>query len=766
MADERTAKEIAAASAVTDERVEDARSKVDDALLLALLAAALWRGKVRAGRKAGYYWDAEELVFRDADGNVVPIETVLEALDSGLEPFRQDVRSSVKQLADEEIDTDTFQRDLEETTALALIVGGALAVGGWRRFRATPTHPGPDGSGGPGGGAGGGGGGSGPAGGGSGSAGSGGPGGAGGTLSPRERVEEAIAEELPFASDFADEIDDGLAPGRIGPRAEQYVESAHRTHERIRRAEWIDHVAAEPEPDDTEGTQFVDEEMRTLHSVQPCRDCPGYANRWEPLGTLPDIGQECECHSNCKCRFHYRRRVISVMASAKKTELSYNDVQSRLITAIRASEPRHDSTYIRDVYSDRVIYRDWEDEKTYERTYSIDADGLVTLGDPSEVTERTVYEAVAKMAAFSMVAGAESKGSIPWQGTIFRAGSYPKQKIDVSAADIDAAVAAFQPVKLNVEHSDSIFTGRFGELTRIWRDGEELKGEVRTPAWFRDEVVEGGKLKVSTEWDRASKLLVGLATSLNPQVEAAELTAVFSKGEAQFVGRRNSKKDQASIQGIHDHAASLGADCAAKAKMAREDSDMSEAKQSGWDRFKAFFASLNGEERKELGLPETPAATTTPTSLTAEMSADDKARFAALEAEVARLKGDKKGEVATAAALFADEQIKAGKATPAARNQLIARFTEAAEDDIDAPRKVSFSVGAETKEGTRVDRLRAEFAAMQGSQLLSEAVEQPGVAVLSATTTATGTDPVALAKQSAESYAADRNKRNGLSVAK
>lgn len=41
-------------------------------------------------------------------------------------------------------------------------------------------------------------------------------------------------------------------------------------------------------------------------SVQHCPECEEYARRgWVVAGSLPDIGTECSCLTNCNCRFEY-----------------------------------------------------------------------------------------------------------------------------------------------------------------------------------------------------------------------------------------------------------------------------------------------------------------------------------------------------------------------------------------------------------------------------------------------------------------------------
>jgi hypothetical protein len=68
-------------------------------------------------------------------------------------------------------------------------------------------------------------------------------------------------------------------------------------------------------------------------------------------------------------------------------------------------------------------------------------------------------------------------------------------------------------------------------------------------------------------------------------------------------------------------------------------------------------------------------------------------------------------EIAAAAAAFADAEIKNLRALPAERPNLVALYTQAANDDRATPQVVTFAVGGEIKTGTRVEAIRAMCAA-------------------------------------------------------
>lgn len=159
-----------------------------------------------------------------------------------------------------------------------------------------------------------------------------------------------------------------------------------------------------------------------------------------------------------------------------------------------------------------------------------------------------------------------------------------------------------------------------------------------------------------------------------------------------------------------------------------------------------------------LGATAPPAAVAAPTPVDATPSETDyKAQYEAL---VTR----QRSAIPNEAAAFADALINGGTREPKDRDDLIRSYTEAAEDDLDAPREVSFTAASETRTGSRVDRLRAAEATRPVSPFLGRRVNQRATqAVVSSaveSTAASGStsvptdDPSGLgkAKQDAANY--------------
>jgi hypothetical protein len=104
-----------------------------------------------------------------------------------------------------------------------------------------------------------------------------------------------IKAQYAYLARFGREIADGVQrlDGSLRSRAALYVQamrgSYHHARERVMTA------------------RGFDEERRVLHATESCVDCIGYAaQQWQPIGSLPGIGQDSRCHVNCRCSMEYR----------------------------------------------------------------------------------------------------------------------------------------------------------------------------------------------------------------------------------------------------------------------------------------------------------------------------------------------------------------------------------------------------------------------------------------------------------------------------
>ena len=312
-------------------------------------------------------------------------------------------------------------------------------------------------------------------------------------------------------------------------------------------------------------------------------------------------------------------------------------------------------------------------------------------------------------------------------GTIFRVGNYPTKDFSLTADEARAAIAAFTPCSVDLEHIPTVLSDRLGtlETVEMAADGETLVGTVALPAWL-DALLGEDERKVSATWNRETKMLQGLAIVRTPHVTDAALFAAFSAAEpaaaipvaveAEFMGKRHSASDQDRLNAIAEHAVALGAEnpgMTGAPAVARQPAQKGTAKMS--NPFTAALDYLRGTEYPAddlaafaAAIPATPATATGPTE-----------REKALEAQVASLV---QRDIDRDAAQFADTEIAERRAFPGERAALVASFTQAATDDRANPATVTFAAGSETKQGSRVDALRALTGARLPHKLAGERV--------------------------------------------
>jgi len=136
-----------------------------------------------------------------------------------------------------------------------------------------------------------------------------------------------------------------------------------------------------------------------------------------------------------------------------------------------------------------------------------------------------------------------------------------------------------------------------------------------------------------------------------------------------------------------------------------------------WDRIKAGLAAFGqpANERTKAALAAAGVA------VDEDLAEGGAAEFAAVtaEAEAARaaLQKEREARVRQEAEAFADVQVRDRRALPAEKPALLAAFTRAALDDLENPAVVTF---AEGKTGSRVEALKALFAARPQHQLTEE----------------------------------------------
>ena len=359
---------------------------------------------------------------------------------------------------------------------------------------------------------------------------------------------------------------------------------------------------------------------------------------------------------------------------------------------------------------------------------------------------------------------------------LFKSGDYPDKNFSITPEEMSVAAADSGPVPFNLEHTrkgaHAATEGLFGGVLRQWIDPDDptlLRGEVAIPLPL-DEKLE--TKAPSMEFSKDTKRIVGAALTYTPRVSEVALMSAAAEfavtrefamarhdtpeGQTGMQGihdmaaragavcdRKNtaamsSKHESVAIQSIHDIAADHGADCSSGDAPAWAKSTFSRtttppiptptpAKKSAkgetmYDKLKAFF-SLTGVPEADLDARVSDAVaefTASKPAPAAGMTEAERADFAALKADNHRMKID---AIRKDAESFADAAIAARRAYPAERVNLIAAFSQAAQDDAAAPATVNFSVGTDAKTGTRLDAFRALVTGRPAHSLTTESIE-------------------------------------------
>lgn len=107
-----------------------------------------------------------------------------------------------------------------------------------------------------------------------------------------------IKDQYQYLRNFAQEIADGKQPldGRCLVRSDLYADAANTTYSDMRTRLFV--------------ADGWEEEKRKLEpGADHCDDCIDYADEdWQPIGSLPEPGNDSACQKRCRCTKIYRRR--------------------------------------------------------------------------------------------------------------------------------------------------------------------------------------------------------------------------------------------------------------------------------------------------------------------------------------------------------------------------------------------------------------------------------------------------------------------------
>lgn len=187
-------------------------------------------------------------------GRFVPFGEVREALEFNISAAQINMRTLSEQLVARTISLEQWQLGMMQEIKLAHTSAAAAARGGWAQM--TPSDWG--------------------------------------------YVGRQIRTQYDYLQNFANEIASGkqLLNGNFLVRSDLYGQAARGMFEDMRRK--------------TEQLMNgMTEEIRDLGEADHCPDCLSAAGHWEPIGTLPRIG-DSQCITNCHCKFRFRKLVRGV----------------------------------------------------------------------------------------------------------------------------------------------------------------------------------------------------------------------------------------------------------------------------------------------------------------------------------------------------------------------------------------------------------------------------------------------------------------------
>lgn len=321
------------------------------------------------------------------------------------------------------------------------------------------------------------------------------------------------------------------------------------------------------------------------------------------------------------------------------------------------------SAYVVEMFDSYFIYRD--DQRGAGRLYRSDyvigeTDNAVTITEPVEVIEHTVYETVSPaIFTLELEPASTAKGRVRYRGKAFEAGDYADKKFSITETEQNEAAADFNgPIAGNYEHKRGFLDGQLGELVGVQTDGTALFVEYDVPTWLHN--LSGGNVKVSLEWSRSNKRIVGVALTETPRITDAVLTAAFTS-ESDDTDSGDSKEVRTGKQPM---------------------------KKGLLSKIVALFSGLSSEELAELESVEDPKT---------EFTKDDE--LAAAKARIKELESSKStfsngSKIADAAAKFANDLVAADKATPAEVDEIVTCYSALA--DAEFGDKVEFSETAST----------------------------------------------------------------------
>lgn len=335
-------------------------------------------------------------------------------------------------------------------------------------------------------------------------------------------------------------------------------------------------------------------------------------------------------------------------------------------------------------------------------------------------------------------------------GKIFAVGDYdhpdPEQRFSFTPDDAERVVSAFQPVFAETEHfftdeRPSIFDGKIGQLQKVWREGQELFGEIRVPS-FVDRVWGDAGRKISLVFDPVSKMIIRCGLVLRPRVPDAVMMSAPETGD--------------------DAAAEAGEIALARAYA--ESADRGRSGKHETPTLKEQIMEENAGQKGETGVGTTGAGVP-PVEFAATLDA--------MRAENERLRKEQQQTATTMAELQAERRSERARARittlvetdhrlpPALFNEAVAALARAYEDDERTP--VQFAATEGGTKRNRAETLLTLLGQLPQSQMMNERIQARVLRFSDDSTEDAAKNPLttAGAEAGARTWAEQQNKKNG-----
>jgi len=204
--------------------------------------------------------------------------------------------------------------------------------------------------------------------------------------------------------------------------------------------------------------------------------------------------------------------------------------------------------WIQDAWDDHVVYAvetpgGTEPSPHFSVPYSIGDDMAVTLGVVTPVMRQVAYIQLPGKAQFSVSEAIyNADGTVTVPALLFECGHYPDKEFSLTPEEADAWVGAAN-FPILIDHKASVFTKgdphALGTVTRTWRDGNTIFGDITFKAWAKDGLKEKA-IPLSVGFDPVTKVPEEVSIVTSPRITTAKVLSMFGSARPDEPARKGS----------------------------------------------------------------------------------------------------------------------------------------------------------------------------------------------------------------------------------